>query len=173
VTMLYSTDNYPVRILIDNLTVHKTGEGESRNRPLLAGRDNAQQVTVVLAATCPAGRDLVALGDLFVDGDSGVRVGRAIGRNVFLETIGAAQRLGDGRVVADVVAVDEFVDDLQVPFPGFLQEAADDRLVLFRGHTSPFLGSGAPRGDAAPQGLGPKLLGRGLRDMKSESGRSR
>src|SRR5439155_3301691 len=97
-----------------------------------------------------------------------IRVGSAIGRDVFLETIGAAQWLGDGRVVADVVAVDQFVDDLQVPFPGFLEQAADDRFVLFRGHTSPFLGAGADAATLRHEGGDRSCSQEKHRDMRSE-----
>src|SRR6185437_2526804 len=128
--LLHHPERVPVRVLLDDLAVRKAGEGESRDLHLLASGGDAHQVTVVLAATSPAGRDLVALRDLLVDGDPGIRVRLAIGRDVFLEAVGAAPWLGDGRVVADVVAIDELVDDLEVPCPGFLEETADDRFVL-------------------------------------------
>src|SRR5205823_9893578 len=91
VKLLHHPERVPVRVLLDDLAVRKAGEGESGNRHLLAGRADAHQVTVVLAAACPAGRDLVALSDLIVDSDPGIRVGRAIGRDVFLETLWATQ----------------------------------------------------------------------------------
>src|SRR5438128_1647185 len=149
--LLHHSERVPVPVLLDDLAVRKAGEGESRDLHLLAGGGDAHQVTVVLAATCPAGRDLVALGDLIVDGDPGIRVRRAIGRDVFLETIGAAPWLGAGRVVGDVVGVNELIDDAQVPLPRFLEQAADDRFVLFRGHSSPFLGSGAHAATLRPK----------------------
>src|SRR6266496_160032 len=93
--LLHHPERVPVRVLLDDLAVLKAGKGESRDLHLLAGGGDAHQVTVVLAATSPAGGDLVALGDLIVDGDPGIRVSRAIGREVFPETVGAAQRLGD------------------------------------------------------------------------------
>src|SRR5438128_10975151 len=138
--LLHHPERVPVRVLLDDLAVRKAGEGESRDLHLLAGGGDAHQVTVVLAATSPAGRDPVALSDLIVDGDPGIRVGRAISRDVFLETLGATQWLGDGRVIPDVLAVDELIDHTQVPLPRFLEETADNLFVLFRGHASPFLG---------------------------------
>src|SRR5438067_5061695 len=150
--LLHHPERVPVRVLLDDLAVRKAGEGEPRDRHLLAGGSDAHQVTVVRAATCPAARDLVAFGDLLVDPDPGIRVCGAISRDVFLETVGAAQWLWDGRVVTDVVAVDELVDDAQVPLPRFLEETADDRFVLIRGHKRSFPRLWCPRGGAAPRG---------------------
>src|SRR5439155_24475622 len=87
--LLHHPERVPVRVLLDDLPVRKAGESESRDLHLLAGGGDAHQVAVVGAATCPAGRDLVALGGLIVDRDPAIRVRRAKGGDVFLETVRA------------------------------------------------------------------------------------
>ena len=72
--LLHHPERVPVRVLLDDLAVRKARKSESRDLHLLAGGRDAHQVTVVLAATCPAGRDLVALGDLLVDTETPSRL---------------------------------------------------------------------------------------------------
>ena len=62
------------------------------------------------------------------------------------------RRLLEEPWTGNLKVVDELIDHTQVPLPRFLNEAADNRFVLFRGHTSPFLGAGAPAATLRPEG---------------------
>jgi hypothetical protein len=62
----------------------------------------------------------------------------------FLDARGAAERLRIRGIVPDVQSRDQLVDDVEVPFPGFLEGAADDRLALL---TTRWTGRGTHEGE--------------------------
>ena len=120
----------------------------------LAVQDLARAKAFYKAALAPLGLELmlevppeqsgsyayIAFGKLLLDRDSCVGKAFPICGDELLDPLRAAKRLRQGRIVPDVIARRQLVDDIEVSLPGLFEEAADDDFVLFRGHVSPFLG---------------------------------
>ena len=83
--------------------------------------------------------DVVALGDLALDGELGVREGRAVHPHGLPRALGAAGEIRLRRVVTDGVLGERLVDELQVLLvEAFLDKAAYGELVLVGVHVLPF-----------------------------------
>ena len=82
----------------------------------------------VRSATRPAGGDLLALGDLLVDRDRAAGEACDVSLDVLPRSRWTANRLGYGRIVADVIRRDELVDPLRSsPSHG----SSNSRLTMF------------------------------------------
>jgi len=107
------------------------------HRHLLTGRGYAHIFTLVCAATCHAGHDLVLLADHVLNSDAEVGESRAHSSEDLLGAFGA-RRCSWSEAVADVVRRENLFYYGQVTLvKGLLVETAHESLVLFDGQSIP------------------------------------
>src|ERR671921_2070370 len=114
---------------------------DGRYFDLLASGRHAHSLTSIVGAAPPAaGHDLVAFGDLILDGDLEVREGGTVLGEAPLVAL-AVLSLARKHIAINEVGSQQVVYHVQVTLLDFLDQTADQSLVLFRHATPPFSSS--------------------------------
>src|SRR5207253_8702235 len=124
-----------------DLAVFELADDDTGDVRLLAGGGDVAERAAVRSLRAQMLHDVVALGDLALDGELGVRERRAVDAHGLPRALGAAAEVRLRRVVADGVLGERLVDELQVLLvEALLHEAAYGELVLVSGgHGAPLL----------------------------------
>src|SRR5918995_1691686 len=127
---------------------------DGRYLDLLASGLHAHSLSSIMGATPrEAGHDLVAFGDLVLDGDVEVREGVKVLGEVPLVALAVGFLVGK-QIVINEVGSQHFVYKIQVTLLDFLDQTAGQSLVLFRHASPPFSSSHTIHmNDATPRSL--------------------